>query len=80
MERMITIWFLAVPFALVFTKADKQSHNKNQSAIAKYRRFLRNQWETLPPIFLTSSMNGDGKEELMKYIRKCLDAAPELSP
>ncbi|MEJ2003510.1 MAG: ribosome biogenesis GTP-binding protein YihA/YsxC [Cyclobacteriaceae bacterium] len=69
-----------IPFALVFTKADKQSHNKNQSAMARYRRFLKTQWETLPPVFLTSSASGSGKDELIRYIDHCLDSFSEISP
>ena len=68
-----------VPFALVFTKADKQSHNKNQSSIARYRKYLKNQWEVLPPIFLTSSAAGDGKEDVLNYIAHCIDISPEIS-
>ncbi len=68
-----------IPFALVFTKADKQSHNKTQSSIARYRRYLKKQWEVLPPIFLSSSVTGDGKEDILKYIDHCLDISPEIS-
>lgn len=68
-----------IPFALVFTKADKQSHNKTQSSIARYRRYLKKQWEVLPPIFLSSSVTGDGKEDILKYIDHCIDISPEIS-
>ncbi|UII29323.1 ribosome biogenesis GTP-binding protein YihA/YsxC [Fulvivirga maritima] len=61
-----------IPFALIFTKADKQSKNKTQSAIAKYKRHLRQFWEELPPTFITSSMKGEGKEELLLYLQQLI--------
>jgi GTP-binding protein len=68
-----------IPFALVFTKADKQSLNKSQSSIARFKKFLKTRWEELPPIFLTSSVSNTGKTELMDYIGHCLDISPEIS-
>ncbi|MEM1408163.1 MAG: ribosome biogenesis GTP-binding protein YihA/YsxC [Bacteroidota bacterium] len=57
-----------IPFAIVFTKADKQSKNKTESNIAKYRRFLKNYWEELPPIFTTSSFKKEGRDEVLNFI------------
>ncbi len=65
-----------IPFALIFTKADKLSHNKNQSSVARFRRTLKNQWEKLPPIFITSSMKAEGRDEVLQYIDELL-ALPE---
>jgi len=62
-----------VPFALVFTKADKQSFNKTQQSLAVYRRTLKKDWAELPPIFLTSAADGTGREELLIYIGETLD-------
>ena len=57
-----------IPFAIVFTKADKQSKNKTESNIAAYRRLLKNYWEELPPIFSTSSFKKEGREQILKFI------------
>ncbi|QSE97675.1 ribosome biogenesis GTP-binding protein YihA/YsxC [Fulvivirga lutea] len=57
-----------IPLAIIFTKADKQSKNKNQSAIAKYRKVLKSTWEELPPMLLTSSASFEGKEDVLKFI------------
>ncbi len=57
-----------IPFSIVFTKADKQSKNKTQSAIAKYRKHLLKFWEVMPHNVVTSSTTGQGKEELLKFI------------
>lgn len=60
----------AIPIALIFTKADKQTKNKTQSSISKFKNTLKSDWESLPPSFTTSSVTGDGKEELLKYIHE----------
>lgn len=57
-----------VPFSLVFTKLDKQSHVKSVESIRVYKEELSTQWEELPPIFLTSSEKRTGRDELLKYI------------
>lgn len=57
-----------VPFVIVFTKADKQSKSRTESNIKLYLEKLKEQWEELPLFFVTSSLNGTGKEELLSYI------------
>ena len=57
-----------VPFAIVFTKADKQSKLRTHVNVNAYLEQLREQWEELPPYFITSALNGDGREELLAYI------------
>lgn len=63
-----------IPFALVFTKADKQSINKGQQSIAKFKKTLLKTWEALPMIFFTSSETGLGKAELTEYIQHILES------
>ena len=57
-----------VPFAIVFTKADKLSSSKLKINVDKYKSSLYEQWEELPPIFITSSEKGNGRKELLDYI------------
>lgn len=57
-----------VPFALVFTKADKLSKGKLASNIESYKARLSEQWEELPPLFVTSSEEKLGRDELLDYI------------
>lgn len=57
-----------VPFSLVFTKADKQSNLKNSLNVNYYLDVLKEQWEELPPYFITSSSSKLGREELLLYI------------
>ena len=57
-----------VPFAIVFTKADKQSKSRTESKIRGYLEKLKEQWEELPPYFITSSLTGVGKDDVLSYI------------
>jgi GTP-binding protein len=57
-----------VPFAIVFTKADKLPVTKTEAAANKYMKTLQEEWEELPPYFITSSANKLGREELLAYI------------
>ncbi|MBR2476195.1 MAG: YihA family ribosome biogenesis GTP-binding protein [Bacteroidales bacterium] len=57
-----------VPFSIIFTKADKLGKTKLDANINSYRRKLLEEWEELPPMFVTSSENKAGRAELLKYI------------
>lgn len=68
LEFMEFLGVNGVPFSIVFTKADKLSKSKVNDNIQAYQDKLLEQWEELPPIFITSSETGLGKEELLDYI------------
>ena len=57
-----------VPFAIIFTKADKQSIAKTRSNVNRYLNKLKEQWEELPPHFVSSSENKTGRKEILDYI------------
>ncbi len=57
-----------VPFAIVFTKADKISKQIIGNKVNVYLNQLKEQWEELPPYFITSSTSGLGRNELLNYI------------
>ena len=59
-----------VPFSLVFTKADKLSKGRLASNIETYKTKLHEEWEELPPIFVTSSEERVGRDELLGYIEE----------
>lgn len=59
-----------VPFALVFTKADKLSKGRLAANVEVYKAKLREEWEELPPIFVTSSEERMGRDELLGYIEE----------
>lgn len=68
LEFMETLGENGIPFAIVFTKADKISNGKLKESIAAYSTKLLESWEELPPVFITSSEHKKGKEELLNYI------------
>ena len=57
-----------IPFAIIFTKIDKLNKSKLTKNIAVYKNVLLETWEELPPYFITSSSNQDGKNEVLDYI------------
>ncbi|MBR1386848.1 MAG: YihA family ribosome biogenesis GTP-binding protein [Alloprevotella sp.] len=57
-----------VPFAIIFTKADKVSGSKAQQNMAAFKRKLHEEWEELPPMFATSSASRAGRHEVLDYI------------
>lgn len=57
-----------VPFVIIFTKADKQSKSRTESNIKGYLEKLKEQWEELPPYFITSSLSGAGRDDVLSYI------------
>ena len=59
-----------VPFAIVFTKADKLGRMRLQENVETYKTRLLEEWEELPPVFVTSSESGLGGEELTNYIEE----------
>ena len=61
-----------IPFGLIFTKADKQGPEALQKQVLKNKGRLLEDWEELPPVFISSSVKGTGKEEILSYIDSIL--------
>ena len=59
-----------VPFAMIFTKADKQSAGKTRANVEHYLDVMRRQWEELPPYFISSSEKKTGRKEILDYIEE----------
>ena len=57
-----------VPFAIIFTKADKLSATRVRENVTAYLNRLSEQWEELPPHFITSSEKRLGRQEVLDYI------------
>ena len=60
----------AIPFAIIFTKADKLKPQAIERNVAAYKEALLEWWEEFPPYFITSAQNKTGKEELTQYIEQ----------
>lgn len=67
-----------VPFSIVFTKVDKIGSNVAKQNVARYCERLLEEWEELPPVFVTSSEKGVGRDELLAYIEQ-LNKLPLLT-
>jgi GTP-binding protein len=58
-----------MPFAIVFTKADKEKPLALKRKTEAYiQKMLNDAWEEAPPHFITSSLHKTGKEQLLNYI------------
>ena len=58
----------SIPFAIVFTKADKLSAVKVSQQVEIYKKVLLETWEDLPPVFITSAEKRQGRDEVLDYI------------
>ena len=70
MEFMEWLAMSEIPFVITFTKADKLSKVKADKNLSAYKKVLLEKWEELPPVVVTSSVTGTGKEEILQYIDK----------
>jgi GTP-binding protein len=61
-----------LPFAIVFTKADKMKPGGLQRNVDLFAAALRENWEALPPFFISSSTDKSGKTEILQYIQGIL--------
>lgn len=59
-----------VPFSIIFTKADKLTRSALASNVSAYKKTLLQEWEELPPVFVTSSETALGRNEILQYINE----------
>lgn len=64
----------SIPFAIIFTKADKLKPSVIEQNIETYKNILLDTWEEFPTHFVTSSESGFGKKELLTYIQQINDS------
>ncbi|PIB36548.1 YihA family ribosome biogenesis GTP-binding protein [Reichenbachiella sp. 5M10] len=57
-----------LPFSIIFTKADKTGNRKILSNIETFKNTLRQNWDELPPMFVSSSAQKHGQQEILEYI------------
>ena len=60
----------AIPFSIIFTKADKLKPMAIERNIEEYQKVVLETWEEFPPFFVTSSETALGKESVLEYIDK----------
>ena len=60
----------SIPFAIIFTKADKLSALKVRQNVEAYKTKMLETWEEMPPYFVTSAEKQDGRDDVLGYIEK----------
>ena len=63
-----------VPFSIIFTKVDKLKKGERKKNIDLWVQELKKTWEELPPYFITSSVTGEGREDILKYINQIINS------
>lgn len=59
-----------VPFAIIFTKADKLGKVTIAKNIGAYSLELKKIYDELPTFFVSSSLDGTGQDEILGFIEK----------
>lgn len=59
-----------VPFGIIFTKSDKLTATGAQKNIDLLKKTLRESWDELPPMIISSASSGAGKEEILSFIEE----------
>lgn len=60
-----------VPFVIVFTKTDKNKPGATVRNVELFKKKMMETWSELPPVFLTSSVEKEGRKEVLGYIQDC---------
>lgn len=61
-----------IPFAIIYTKCDKQGPNVLKAQLERNERILSQYWEELPAVFISSSQDGRGRDEILDFIETTL--------
>lgn len=64
-----------IPFGIIFTKGDKLSKTQLEKSINSYVKILKQQWEEMPPMFVSSSATAMGRNEILGFIEECQNMA-----
>ena len=61
-----------VPFAIVFTKSDKETQKVVHHNVDAFLTRLKEQWDELPPHFVTSAVKKTGRNKILDFIGQTL--------
>ena len=70
LEFMEWLGISGIPFAIIFTKSDKLRNDELQLNIDSYKAKMLKAWESMPLWFVSSAVNGSGRDEILEYIKK----------
>lgn len=57
-----------VPFAVVFTKADKNKPDATEKNVNSFMQALQETWSEPPIFFVSSAITKQGKDEILAYL------------
>ena len=77
MDFLIELGQSNIPFAVIFTKGDKNGPKALEAQIDRMKAQILELWEELPPVFISSSETGLGREEILDYIGSVLKTIEE---
>ncbi len=70
LEFMEWLGINGVPFAIIFTKADKLKPGEPEANVNRYIEKMEEKWEEMPKWFISSAEKAVGKDEILSYIEK----------
>lgn len=73
LEFMEFLGLNQIPFARVFTKSDKLSRLALEKSIIQYDTEMMENWDSLPVSFISSTVNGTGRDEILNYIEESVN-------
>ncbi|MET0637026.1 MAG: ribosome biogenesis GTP-binding protein YihA/YsxC [Chitinophagaceae bacterium] len=57
-----------IPFAVIFTKSDKNKPGATLRNVKLFMAALQENWEETPPFFVTSALTSEGQDLVLNYI------------
>ncbi len=72
-EFMEFLGMNGIPFAIIFTKEDKLKPQDVEPHVKAYQQEMLQSWESLPPMFVTSSSKFQGKDLVLDYIESVIN-------
>ncbi len=58
-----------IPFVLVFTKVDRLKKDQVNPNVEAFKTAMLNNWEAIPQYFISSANSGQGREDILSFIR-----------
>jgi GTP-binding protein len=68
LEFMEWLGMSQIPFAIIFTKADKLKPEELEENIRIFQEKMMETWEEMPPFFASSAVTRQGQVEILHYI------------
>ena len=73
LEFMEFLGINQIAFARVFTKSDKLTPGTLEKSLSQYDSEMQEKWESMPASFISSAINGLGREEILNFIEESIN-------